>query len=155
MHAKQLRRAESLFWLCIGAAICVLAWKTRVGSFHQPGPGFVALFVGFFLVGASLVMGLSAFRPEEGEQTDVWAGFQGISWFRLWYTVLLLFAYALVINALGYVVATFLLMWGLFAGGEKKRWAFGLLASVITTAASYLVFETCLGCQLPRGIFAW
>jgi len=155
MQAKQLRRAESVFWLCIGTVICGLAWKTRIGSFHQPGPGFVALFVGLFLAAASLVMGLSAFRPEEGKPSDPLAGFRDIYWFRLAYTVALLFCYALVVNALGYIVATFLLMWGLFSGGEKKRWAFGLLASVITTAASYLVFETCLRCQLPRGIFAW
>ncbi|MBI4589333.1 MAG: hypothetical protein HY725_10880, partial [Candidatus Rokubacteria bacterium] len=44
---------------------------------------------------------------------------------RLVFTAALLFGYAIVLEPLGYVAATFLLMWGLFAeGGGAKRLAY-------------------------------
>ena len=86
----------------------------------------------------------------EGDHT-----FQIISWSRLTYTTGLLLAYTILMEILGYILATFLLMWGMFYDWEKKNWAWSLLFSIVTALGSYIMFEVWLRCQLPHGVFPW
>jgi uncharacterized membrane protein YccC len=46
-------------------------------------------------------------------------------------------------------------MWGLFLNWQRPRWIASLLASAVSVAASYLVFEVWLHLQLPRGIMGY
>ena len=66
--------------------------------------------------------------------------------------LLSLFLYVGLVERLGFVPVTLLLFLFLLAVIEKKKWSFALLVSVIVTALSYLVFETALESQLPKGL---
>jgi hypothetical protein len=74
---------------------------------------------------------------------------------RLAYTMMFLIAYAILINPFGYILSTFLVMFGLFFDWEKKNWLWSAFFSVTVSLVSYFVFEVWLRCQLPRGIFPW
>jgi putative tricarboxylic transport membrane protein len=78
-----------------------------------------------------------------------------VSWSRLAYTMIFLVAYAVLMDPLGYMVSTFLAMFGLFFHWEKKNWFWSFFFSVTVSLISYLVFEVWLHCQLPRGILPW
>lgn len=151
------RKLEPPFWIGMGLILCFLAWKTKLGAFHNPGPGFVAFFTGLFFVGVGIVMAFSeAFsKTPHDPSLDLRSAFRGISWFRLSYAMALLLLYGFVLNMLGYILTTFLMMWGLFYDWERKNWFPSFLASFITTGVTYLTFEVGLHCQLPRGIFPW
>ncbi len=138
-----------------GAGIGFLAWKFRVGSFQEPGPGFVAFFSGLFLLGIGLVMFFSGAFSKISDRPDFGQVFQNISWSRLAYTMALLLGYALFLNTLGYILTTFLAMWGLFLDWKKSSLVSSCLSSLLTTAVTYLVFEVWLHCQFPRGLFPW
>jgi hypothetical protein len=157
MRIAQIRKAEGFFWIGVGAIIGLFAWKSKLGSFHEPGPGFVAFISGLFVSVVGLAMVLSEFFSKlslrsrgHSDQT-----FQIASWPRLLYTLALLLIYGLLLNSLGYILITFLVMWGLFYDFEKKRWVSSFFASIVAVAVTYLVFEIWLRCQLPRGIFPW
>lgn len=157
MDTKRFRAAEAIFWIITGAVICLLAWKFHLGSFQEPGPGFVAFFSGLFVSGVGLVMFFSEslLKSPSGGGPDFRRVFHNVSWSRLLYTMALLLGYALLLNTLGYILTTFLAMWGLFHDWKKNRWVTSLLTSLLTTAATYLVFEVWLHSQFPRGVFPW
>jgi hypothetical protein len=75
--------------------------------------------------------------------------------FPLVYTVLVLVAYDLVLDLLGYLVTTFLVMFALFYDRGANRFLSSVLASLLTVVSTHLIFETWLRVQLPRGIFPW
>jgi len=157
MLLKQIRKIEGFFWIGIGVLICLLAWKSKIGSFREPGPGFVAFVSGLFVSMIGLIMGLSEFlsKTHLPNTTDVNHKFSLTSWPRLIYTMVLLVSYGLLLNTLGYILTTFLVMSGLFYDREKSRWSLSLLASMISTMVTYFVFQVWLRCQFPRGLLTW
>ena len=157
MRIKQIRKVEGSFWIGMGVLICLLAWKSKIGSFREPGPGFVAFISGIFVSMIGLVIGLSELLSKISlrSSTDLNQTFSIASWPRLIYTMVLLLSYALLLNTLGYILTTFLVMWGLFYDREKSRWVSSGLASLISVGVTYLVFQVWLRCQFPRGIFPW
>jgi hypothetical protein len=70
---------------------------------------------------------------------------------RVLLALISLFAYTLVLNSLGFIIATFLLVGVLFQLGEPRRWwvLVGMSASV--TFLAYLVFGVLLHVYFPRG----
>lgn len=154
-----LKSLEGPLWVALGTAIFFLSYGTGIGSLSEPGAGFVSLASGLFLIaiGAIMIMvrrrGSQKEAPESGQPAAPKAA--SGHFFRLIRLVMLLFLYALLLNPLGYVITTFLVMFGLFHDSGKRRFTIPLLASLACVAATYTVFEIWLRCQLPRGIFPW
>jgi hypothetical protein len=148
---------EGIFWIGIGLFICILAWKSDLGSFVEPGPGFVAFLSGLFIscVGLVMIVSKAVTKNQRDQLPDAGHTFGIIPWPRLVYTMALLLAYAVLIDPLGYLLATFFSMFGLFFDWGKKNWFWSLFFSISTALVSYLMFEVWLRCQLPRGIFPW
>ena len=157
MLTKRFRKIEGFSWIGIGVVICFLAWRVHLGSFREPGPGFVAFVSGLFISGVGLVMVLSQIvsRISHDDSFNLGLAFQNILWQRLGYTMALLFGYAAFLNILGYILDTFLVMWGLLYDRKKNNWALSFLTSLVIAGGSYLLFEVWLRSQLPRGIFPW
>ena len=143
--------------MVVGFAVSLLAWTSGLGSLHEPGQGLVAFVSGIFLCGIGTVMVIAeAFSKGQPEsRAGILHAFRGIPWPRLIFTIGLIVGYLLVLNILGYILSTLLLMYGMFYDWEKKSWFSSLLFSIVTAGSSYLVFEVWLQCQLPRGIFPW
>ncbi len=157
MEKGQIGKNEAVFWMALGAFICFLGWRIKIGNFHGPGPGFFALVAGLALVVIGALMLVSKNRRTGEAKADspgagLTAGFlKG----RLIGTMGLLVAYALFLSAAGYLLCTFLAMCGLFYDWGKNRLLNAALASLATTVVTYLIFETWLHTQLPRGILPW
>lgn len=155
MDRRQIRKFEGFVWIGIGIGICLISWQFGPGSLAEPGSGFIGFVSGLFLVGVGVVMvlprSLSKISPLSGSASD--SPFRISSWPRLVYTVALLLAYGLLLDILGYIVTTFLVMWGLFYDRQKRNWVSSCFVSLVSVGATYLVFEVWLLCQFPRGIF--
>jgi hypothetical protein len=155
MITKRIRRGEGFFWLAMGIFIGIVAMRTGVGAVKEPGPGFIALAAGLFMAGVGLVMILTALLGavsirKGGPLSRV---LSSISWSRVLCTLGLLFGYAFLLDRLGHVLATFLVMWGLFYDWDKKNPVISLLLSVLVTGISYLFFEKLLLVRFPKGIW--
>jgi putative tricarboxylic transport membrane protein len=158
MVEKETGVSEGVFWIVIGGIICILALQYDLGSFRAPAPGFVAFLSGILIGGVGIVMILSkSISKGRAKETarNASQGASAVPWNRLAYTMIFLIAYAILMDPLGYIVSTFLAMFGLFFDWEKKNWFWSGFFSIAVSLVSYLVFEIWLHCQLPRGIFPW
>jgi hypothetical protein len=154
-----LKAFEGSIWIALGILISLLAYNTGVGSFREPGVGFIGLASGLFLIVIGSVMSMT--RRENAQQEGKEESKSAVQTtivrpsFKFIYTLVLLALYALLLNPLGYVIATFLVMFGLFFDPVTRRWLPVLFASLVSVATTYIVFEIWLKSQLPRGIFPW
>ncbi len=159
MQTGRLRKGEAIVWIALGTVFSFLGWRIKIGNFHGPGPGFFALIAGLALIVIGLLMLLSKAASKKSinvlpDAHDI-SLLHGLFKWRLVATMVLLVAYAAFLNGLGYIISTFLVMWGLFYDWGRNRLVNGFLASLATTGVTYLIFETWLRTQLPRGIFPW
>ena len=154
---KRVETKEGIIWIVIGGSICFLSGRIGLGSFHEPGPGFVAFASGVCLVVIGVIMTLSRTFSKVSSDSDhgVDRPFLKLPKFPLVYTVVVLVGYGLVLNLLGYLITTFLVMFALFYDRGTNHFLPSALASLLTVVSTYLIFETWLRVQLPRGIFPW
>ena len=153
-----LRLLEGPVWLLIGVIISAWSYRTGLGTFREPGVGFVAFAAGLFIMAVGALV--TVFRRPEPQKIETASGatrreFLRSAPFKLTFTLVLLVFYALLLDLLGYIVTTFVVLFGLFFDPVGRRWAGPLLASFLSVAVTYLVFEVWLKSQLPRGIFPW
>ncbi len=150
---------EGLFWIAIGLIICILGGKAGLGSFQEPGSGFIAFAAGVWvsIIGLLFVFskGSSKALPDARPSGR---SFRETPMYLFLITVGVLIGYGVFLEILGYIISTLLLMWALFyvffdQGKRRVLWSF--LASLATTGATYLVFDVWLLSQLPRGLFPW
>jgi hypothetical protein len=66
-----------------------------------------------------------------------------------------LYAYAILLQKIGYLLATFGLMILLFCVLERPKWWVGIASSLLTVSLTYLIFYKWLGVQLPKGILTF
>jgi hypothetical protein len=154
-----LKIVEGPAWVAIGVVICAAAYATGLGTFHEPGAGFVAFAAGAFIVAVGSLLSVRG-RPkpqgaEKQRATTLAIPTLKTPLFKMAYTVATLLFYALFLNLLGYIVTTFVALVALFFDPSRRRWAAPLFASTVSVAVTYLVFEVWLKSQLPRGILPW
>ena len=148
-------RWSSLVWLGIGLFICIGSLRLSLGTFHNPGPGFLSFFAGLIVGGLALVVHLQSRRASSADEADkkvppLWAN-RSRGW-RMVLTVLALLAYAVIMNYLGFLASTFLFLVFLLKVIEPQRWSVAVLGSLAASAAFYCVFEWGLQSQLPKGL---
>jgi putative tricarboxylic transport membrane protein len=154
---KRAGTKEGIIWMVVGGLICFLSGRIGLGSFHEPGPGFVAFASGLSLVviGLSMTLSKKFSKPASDRNQSAPRPALRLPKFSLVYTVLVLVGYGLVLDRLGYLITTFLVMVALFYDREANRFLPSVLASLLAVVSTYLIFETWLRVQLPRGIFPW
>jgi hypothetical protein len=154
VQKNRLKRSEGFFWAATGLAICLASLAAQLGDFNEPGPGFIGFIVGLFVGAIGIIMVVSASRPApSGDSSNLGLDttIKSQPWKPLAYNILLLVAYGVLLNVLGYLIATFLLMCGLFHNKERN-WATSCMASIATVAVTYFVFCKWLQIQFPHGI---
>ncbi len=141
-------RGAAAVLLVFGLIALEEARKLRFGSIVRPGPGFfpVVLAAAFSLVCVVLLVG--ALRARDGHA--VVAGAR-LGWSKILATMAALFAYAFVLERVGFVAATFALLLFFFKVLERQRWLHALAGSLLTAFVTYLVFKVWLNVQLPAG----
>jgi putative tricarboxylic transport membrane protein len=138
----------NLCWLALAVPAAVEAWRLHVGSVHRPGPGFLPFYAALLLAALALASLVTDWRTASGSAAHIWGG---IGWGRMLIMLAALFLYVAVLERLGFVVATFLLLLVLFRLVEPYRWTRVLLFSAVTMAAAYGFFVVLLDSRLPMG----
>ena len=142
----------SLLLILFGALFCRSSLLIGIGSIGAPGPGLIPFGTGALLILFSLgtiVEMIVTRRTEAGSSTPL---FTGKRWGVVLAVLASLFAYALVLNFLGFLAATFLVLTLLFKIPAQQSWKGALGAAALTTASTYALFAYALQCSLPSGI---
>jgi hypothetical protein len=144
----------SLFWLVISIIVCVESIRARVGTFKNPGPGFLLLWAGVILgIFAIILLTTSILRKRVEDK--ITNPFKGLDLWKIILVMASLFAYSFLLSWGGYIIMTFGLMVFLFSAIRRGRVWIDVTIALITVLASYIVFFKWLGIQLPRGIFGF
>ena len=65
------------------------------------------------------------------------------------------FAYALLLNTLGYCICTFLFLLSVLKLAKLEGWKLPLIIALVCAVAFYLLFKVALGVMLPAGILGF
>ena len=146
--APEAHPATSAVLMVAGAAIAIGALRYDFGSFDTPGAGFLPFFSGLAIAGFSAITFLQTLRSGWLSLREMW---EGARWQKAVIATACLLLYCVFLKDLGFLIGTFLLMIYLFRMLEASSWKATVLAALLTTFGFYLVFQTWLEAQLPRG----
>jgi putative tricarboxylic transport membrane protein len=137
-------------WFGLGLAVCLGSLQYKLGTPAAPGTGFMPFLTGLaicFFSGIGLIH--ATLRKKQGEG---WAPvLRGVTWKNAMIILVSLLAYALLLFPLGFVITTTLFIAFLLRAIVPQRWSVVIACSILTAAASYLIFEVWLKAQLPKG----
>jgi uncharacterized membrane protein len=148
---KNADRYSSLFLLVIGIIVMIRSVAYGVGTFGEPGLGFITFLAGMVLSILSLALFVSSFKDplNRGRLKDLWAGLRVG---RVLYVILMLVAYTLILKSVGFLIATFILLCLLFRLEGSYCLRNIIILSFFSSAAAYVLFELLLNAQLPKGV---
>jgi putative tricarboxylic transport membrane protein len=139
----------------IGVAALTLAFgvlascesaRLPFGTVRNPGPGFFPWWASVVLALLALVLLVRALALHS---TPVGKGSGGIA--KVGALLVVLGGYVFLLDSLGYLLSTFLLVLFMLRWIDTQRWAIALGMAAITSAGSYVVFAIWLSIPLPRG----
>ena len=141
-----MREAYSgFFFLGLATLTIVESLRMGTGTMKEPGAGFLSLAIGMALAVFSLVLIVRGWKPAQSSSPVKHSATTIIA-------LVSLFIYSLIMDRIGFVVATFLLVAVLFQLAERRRWWVLLGMSALVTAVAYLLFGVVLKVYFPEGI---
>lgn len=147
-------KVTSLTWLVGSIAIILGSLAYSFGSWSHPGPGFLPLLCGVIMAALSLLIFIQAtLIGQAGVKKKEEGTFFTARWGKLIAALAVLFAYALFIEIVGFVVMTFAFMLFVLKVVEPTKWRTALITSVLTTGISYLLFVSWLKVLMPKGFW--
>ena len=154
MDKKDL--VSSSAWLFIGLCIIVGTVSTlEVGTANEPGPGLLPLIAGILVACLSLVIFLKAVVVKTSEKWSLSKSWEGSNWLKLFYTIAALLIYAALLETVGFLFMTLLLLVFIFRWVEPQKWGLTIGLSILASGGAYLVFDRLLQAQLPKGFLGF
>ncbi len=145
MKRLDLDAIGGLFWAAVGIFFALGAVRLKLGTFRNPGPGFIPLGIALLLLFFSLFTLARGLIKPAGKARE-------IPWKRPALVIGAVFLYGLLLSLIGFLPATFILMailLGLLMKVEKGRWLYVLLFSAVTALGAWLVFSVFLRVPFP------
>lgn len=143
----------ALIWLGLGIAVAVGSYRLELGTMHAPGPGLMPFILGVILSLCSLPILVRSIQmtiiKAKLRDEGIWSG---IEFKKLIIVLASLIGYAVLIERVGYVVITFLVLLILFKTVETQKWSLVLLLSFLTVISTYVLFGVILKITLPSGL---
>ena len=144
---------SSLVWMGLGILFIIGSLKQGLFRRGIPGPGFLPFIVAIILVGLSLMIFIPALiKKVEVQTTKEITYLEKHTFKRISLAIFALFAYAISLKNMGYVLTTFLFMLFMPRILESIGWVKIFFLALLTAIFSYYLFFE-LEVQLPQGIF--
>ncbi len=151
----QADRVSSLFWLAVGLLAIYGSLQLGLGTLHEPGSGFLSFLAGSFICLMAILVFLQSFFQGRGFQVRIPALWKEVAWHRPVAIGLLLVAYILALERVGFICSALIVTLVMLRGLEKLSWIKTILISASAIAVSYLLFDVLLKATLPKGIFGF
>jgi putative tricarboxylic transport membrane protein len=134
---------SGLFFLCVSVLTLYESLRVGLGTLKEPGSGLLAFMGGIALCALSISLIRKGWGDQEGQKPHSR---------RVLVAIVSILAYSLLMDSLGFIVATFLLVGVLFHLGKPRKWWVLIVLSASTTLVAYVVFGRFLSVYFPRGI---
>ena len=144
----------AIFFLLIGVFFALYARTVEIGTFTEPGPGFLPFWAGLTLVAMSIILLLRSYATKARAAKLAFFPLPD-SWKRVLATFLSLIAYNLLLTPLGFTVTTFLFLIFLVRFIFPQTWKRTLVVGALGSIFARLLFINFLETQLPRGLLGF
>jgi putative tricarboxylic transport membrane protein len=151
---RHYNRIAAVFFLGVGAFFALYARSVEIGTWFEPGPGFLPFYSGITLAGMALALLIGSYsrkawpdRPSFFPQSD--------SWKRVLATFLALIVYNLLLTPLGFTLVTFLFIAFLIRFIFPQTWRRTLIVAILGSLGARLLFINLLETQLPKGFLGF
>lgn len=121
-----------------------------MGNLKRPGPGFFPFLLAVVLALFSLALILQNWAKDKIPR-PFW---EKNSWLRPLLGLVILISYAILLNYLGFLIATFLFLIIWMVVIEQLAWKKIFAVSIATTIILFLIFGILLEVPLPKGLLA-
>ncbi len=148
-------RVGSFFWLAVGLISLYCSFHLGLGDLWEPRSGFLPFLAACFICFMAVIVLLQSHLQKKEVQailSNLWAG---VDWHRPLIITLLALGFILVLEWLGFILSSFLLMFILFKWEEKLSWGKAILIPVVTVTCTYMFFGFILKASLPRGMLGF
>lgn len=144
-------RVVTIFLLVTGVYTCFESLGLSLGSLGNPGAGFLPFILGTSLICLSIILLLRSKKETKASNESTprvkdWRR-------RVIYVVIVMLGYVLLLEPLGFVLCSLLLMGFLMRALEPQKWLAVIIVAVGITITTYFLFIRWLHVPLPRGFF--
>lgn len=146
-------RLSGLIWLALGIGFCTGSIGLKLWIANKPGAGLLPFVSGALLGVLGLILIFSSSRTKVDVRQSGQEAPSQEARKQLLFTFVILLAYILLFEFLGFVFSTFVFFFLCFKLTEPKRWIIPLLSSGSVAVLGHLVFSVWLKIALPGGIF--
>lgn len=151
MTKRRLDTISAVFWFVLAGAVCYGASLLGLGGAGAPGSGFILFWSGLILAILSLVILANSFRA--ASETPHMLG--SIRWPKVFLILGALVLYGLLLERVGFILTTFLLLTLLLGISDEAKWPTVLSLASGAALGSYALFDLWLQIRLPGGILGF
>jgi putative tricarboxylic transport membrane protein len=141
------------FWLLLSFYLSVESYRLGLSTGNRPGPGFFPFIatIGIALIAAGrLINSIRKGSPEENSEPGMAGEVRPVV-----YVVAGMITYAFLLNFLGFLFCTFLLVAFYLKVIAARGWLVTLSFAAAVALTSHLFFDVLLKAELPRGLLGW
>lgn len=143
---------SSAFWLLFSIYVALESYRLDLGNWHDPGPGY-------FPFGAALLFGTMALTvfikslKKASDSKGVNAAGEKLRWQNVVLVLIAMILYALLLDRVGFVLCTFLIVAFFVKIIAQQRWTKSIMMALSMAVGSYILFVFFLKAPLPEGFF--
>jgi putative tricarboxylic transport membrane protein len=137
-----------LFLMIFSGAVINEALKLEVGTPARPGSGFMIFGAASVLAVLALLQFLKSLLSQKQSVQET----EKIHPWRIISVIGANLLYIAILEPVGYLLCTFLLMCFLFQVYEKGKWVSAVGGAAATSLATYVIFSRLLQLNLPKGL---
>ncbi len=151
---QSYNRIAAIFFLFVGIFFSAYSRTVEIGTFMEPGPGFLPFFGGLTLAAMSIALLLGSFIRKVTERRPSFFA-QRDSWKRVVAVFLSLIAYNLLLTHLGFTLTTFFFIGFLVRFIFPQTMKRTLIVAILSALGARLLFINFLETQLPKGFLGF
>lgn len=140
---------SGFFLLCVSLAILGGSLQLQVGTLTEPGSGFFPMLTGVVL-GIFSVLIIAQAKKTGALPVRFWA--HAADRRAIYLSFFFILVYALLLERLGFILSTtlFFILFSRYV--SRHRWVSAVFFAVVTSLATYFVFNLLLHAPLPQGV---
>ncbi len=143
-------RITSVFGLLCALLVIRGGVALDVGGLHQPGPGFFPVFGAILLGVFSIIHFVRSLKAPSGKGRK--GKGEKENFMYVVYIFVGLLVYTLILDWLGFIFCTFLLVAILLKAFARQGWWKVMVTAAVASSASYFIFVVLLKSPLPKGL---
>jgi putative tricarboxylic transport membrane protein len=155
---NRMKKADQWSGLVLSIVAACMIWAAvglPYGNIHNPGPGFFPLWLGVILGGMAIGLFVQTTLRKESERTLRNILEEDVRWGKALLVVAGLILYGVLMDYIGFLIVTFLLMAWLLRFIEPQPWKVVIGWALVGSVGCYLIFEVWMKLRLPKGFLGF